>query len=106
MTHFSHAQRQSTAGRATPLSSIFDDGSVSGATAHFDDHGYDGDSSDGEDDGGSLLSSTLWWDAGASRTMRPPLPDFWLLMKLESDVVHLYFHARCAFPCEQKTSLI
>ena len=67
---------------------------MSGATAHFDDHGYDGDSSDGEDDGGSLLSSTLWWDAGASRTMRPPLPDFWLLMKLESDVVHLYFHAR------------
>lgn len=90
-----HQSGKSTAGRATPLSSIFDDGSLcGGATGNDDDHGYDGGSSDGEDDGGSLLSSTLWWDGGAARALRPPLPDFWLVMKLEWDVVHLYFHAR------------
>ena len=52
--------------------------------------GYDGDSSDGDEDGASMMSFS---DA---RPRSPLLPDFWLVLKLhiDQDSVHVYFHAR------------
>ena len=72
----------------TPLSSVHD---ISSRGSVGDD-GYDGDSSDGEEDGASIMSFSA--DA---RSRCPLLPDFWLVVKLDHDVVHVYFHTRFDF---------
>jgi hypothetical protein len=48
--------------------------------------GYDGDSSDSDDEVAISLSDSM--------VARPTLPPFWLIMKINNECVNVYFHAR------------
>lgn len=50
--------------------------------------GYDGDSSDSDDDGAMMSFS----EAMMHKTM---VPDFWMIMKIDKDRVEVYYHTRC-----------
>ncbi len=53
--------------------------------------GYDGDSSDSDEEGAMLSYSD-------TQLRRPlVLPKFWLIMKVNQDNVEVFFHARSVF---------
>lgn len=62
---------------------------------HGTDDGYDGDSSDSEDD----LKWLIELDKRRNR-----LPNFWLILSVESSDVNVYFHCRCVLARTRLTS--
>ncbi|ELT88148.1 hypothetical protein CAPTEDRAFT_222074 [Capitella teleta] len=70
-------------GLNTPLSTI---GTQSRCSGCFDD-GYEGDSSDSDEDGVMMSFSE-------SAVQRPVLPNFWLAMCITEGLVDVYFHTR------------
>jgi hypothetical protein len=70
-------------GLNTPLSTI---GTQSRCSGCFDD-GYEGDSSDSDEDGVMMSFSE-------SAIQRPVLPNFWLIMCITDSLVDVFFHTR------------
>ena len=53
----------------------------------FYNSGYEGDSSDLDEDGAMMSFSDR-------RNTRLLMPNFWLIMQITQDKAHVYFHAR------------